>query len=114
MSFWDEKETNRLSQKLQFYNVLIEKPRIKRLKNRDLLHELPFYDELNMKEISKAFKRYARCYKIEIINSKDPLAQLEASKSCIKGLLKDLLDEIKRFRFQIKVKVLLSKHKENG
>ena len=32
MSFWDEKETNRLSQKLQFYNVLIEKPRINVLK----------------------------------------------------------------------------------
>ena len=41
-------------------------------------------------EISKAFKRYARSYKIEIIDSKDPLAQLEASKLSTKGFFKDI------------------------
>ena len=59
-----------------------------------LLHELPFYDELNVVEISKVFKRYARSYKIEIIDRKDPLAQLEASKSSIEDLFKDLLNEM--------------------
>ena len=49
-------------------------------------HELPFYDELSLVEISKAFKRYARSHKIEIIDSKYPLAQLEASKSSIEDL----------------------------
>ena len=34
MSFRNEKETKRLFQELPFYNVLIEKPRIKHLKNR--------------------------------------------------------------------------------
>ena len=29
-------------------------------KNIDLLHELPFYGELNIVKISQAFKRYAR------------------------------------------------------
>ena len=29
---------------LPCYNVLIDKPKIKRLKNIDLLAELPFYD----------------------------------------------------------------------
>ena len=82
--------------------------------NIDLLHELPFYDELSIEKISKAFKRYARNYKIEIIDSKDPLAQLDASKSNIKNLFKDLLHESKGFKYQITVKVLLSKHKENG
>ena len=53
-----------------FYNDLIEKPRIKRLKNIDLIHELPFYDELSIVKISQVFKRYARSYKIEIIDSK--------------------------------------------
>ena len=38
--------------KLPFYNFLFEKPRIKHLKNKDLLHELPFYDELNIEKIS--------------------------------------------------------------
>ena len=78
-----------------------------------MLHELPFYDELSIDKISKAFKRYARSYKIEIRDSKDPLAQLEDSKSSIKDLFEDLLDEIKGFKYQITVKVLLSKHKEN-
>ena len=59
-------------QELSFYNTFIEKPRIKHLKNMDLLHELPFYDELNIVKTSKAFKGYARSYNIETIDSKDP------------------------------------------
>ena len=114
VSFWDEKEAKKLLQKLPFYNVLIEKPRIKHLSNTDLLHELPFYDELSVAEISKAFKGYERSYKIEIIDLKDPLAQLEASKSSIEDLLKDLLNKMKRFKYQITVKVLLCKYKGNG
>ena len=77
-------EPKKLIQILPFYNVLIEKPRIKHLSNIELLHELPFYDELSVVEISQAFRRYARSYKVEIIDSKDPLSQLEASKSSIK------------------------------
>ena len=42
------------------------------------------------------------------------MAQLEASKSSIKHLLKDFYDEMKAFKYQITVKVLLRKHKENG
>ena len=33
---------------LPFYNVSIEKPKIKHLSNTELLHELPFYDELSV------------------------------------------------------------------
>ena len=33
---------------LPFFNVSIEKPKIKRLKNIDLLLESPFYDQLNI------------------------------------------------------------------
>ena len=40
MSFWDQKEAKRLFQKLLFYNVLIEKTKIKHLSNIELLHEL--------------------------------------------------------------------------
>ena len=50
----------------------------------------------------------------EIINSKDRLAQLETSKSSTEDLFKDLLNEMKRFKYQIKVTVLLCKHKQNG
>ena len=64
--------------------------------------------------MSKTFKRYARGYKIEVIEPNDPLAQLEAIKSSIKDLLKDLLNEIKGFKYQIAVVTLLSKDKGNG
>ena len=113
MSFWDEKEAKNFFQKLPFYKVLTEKPKLKHLSNIDLLHELPFYDELSVVEISRAFKGYAS-YKIEIKDIKDPLAQLEVSKSSIKDLFKDLLNEMKGFKYQITVNVLPSKYKGNG
>ena len=62
MNFCNEKEAKRLFQELPFYNVLIGRPRIERVKNIDFLHEFPFYDELSIAKISKAFKRYARSY----------------------------------------------------
>ena len=46
-------------------------------------------------------------YKVEIIKRKDPIVQLEASKSSIKDLLSDLLNETKGFKYQITGKVLL-------
>ena len=84
------------------------------LSNTELLHELPFYNELSVVEISKAFRRYARSYKVEIIEPKDPLVQLEASKSSIEDLFRDLLNEMEGFKYQITVTVLLCKHKQNG
>ena len=65
-------------------------------------------------QISKAFGWYAKIYKVEIVGSKDPLAHLEATKSSIRGLFKDLSDEIKGFKYQITVKALLRKDKQNG
>ena len=46
-----------------------------------------------------------------MINKKDPLSQLEASKSSIKDLLHDLVDETKGFKYQITIKILLKKYK---
>ena len=112
--FWNEKEAKNIFQALPFYNILIKKTEIKKLSNIELLHELPFYDELSITEVSKAFKRYARSYKVEIVDHEDPLVQLETTKSSIKDLLKDLLNEMKGFKHQIAVAVLLSKEKGNG
>ena len=69
---------------------------------------------MSITEVPKAFKRYPRSYKIEIVDHKDTLVQLEASKSSIKDLLKDLLTEMKGCKYQITVAVLLSKEKGNG
>ena len=52
-------------------------------------------------------------YKVEILERKDPIVQLEASKSSIKDLFSDLLNETKGFKYQITVKVLLKKYKLN-
>ena len=79
-----------------------------------MIHETPFYDELNIYDMSKAFEWYARSYKVEVVESKYPLSQLETSKSSIKGLFKDLLKEMKGFKYQITVKVLLKINKRNG
>ena len=98
---------------LPFYNKHIEKPKIKRLKNIDLLSELPFYEELNVIKTDHAFKGYAMSYKVELVEKKDPLIQLEASKSSIKGLFNDLLDETKSFKYQIALKFELKKIQKN-
>ena len=99
---------------LPFYNVSIDKPKIKRLKNIDLLAELPFYNQLNIIRTDHAFSGYAMSYKVEIVDKKDLIVQLEASKSSIKDLFNDLLNETKGFKYQINVKVLLKKYKSNG
>ena len=51
-------------------------------------------------------------YKVELVEKKDPLIQLEASKTSIKDFFKDLLDEAKGFKYQITVKILFKKYKE--
>ena len=88
--------------------------KLKKLSNVELLNELPFYDNLNIKEILKAFKRYAKSFSIEIIDSKDHLIQLNASKLSIRDLFKDLLYEMKGFKYQITMNISLSKEKING
>ena len=94
---------------LPFYNIPIDKPKIKRLKNIDLLPELPFYDQLNITKTDHGFSGYAVSYKVEIVDKKDPIVQLEASKLSIKDLFNDLLNETKGFKYQITVKCLLKK-----
>ena len=47
--------------------------------------------------------------KVQIMEEKDPIVQLEARKSSIKELFSDLLNETKGFKYQITVKVLLKK-----
>ena len=66
---------------LPFLNIYIDKPKIKRLKNIDLLTELPFYDQLNIIRTEHAFSSYEMSYKVEIVDKKDLIVQLEASNN---------------------------------
>ena len=99
---------------LPFFDKPIKKPKFKRLKNIDQLAELLFYEHLRVIKTNQAFRGYGILYKVEIIERKDPIVQLEASKSSIKDLFSDLLNETKGFKYQITVKVLLKKYKLNG
>ena len=96
---------------LPFYSKPIKKPKIKRLKNIDQLVELPFYEQLSVIKTNQAFRGYAMSYKVEIIDKKDPIVQLEVSKSIVKDLFSDLLNETKSFKYHNTVKVLLNSDK---
>ena len=50
-------------------------------------------------------------YKVEIVEIKDPVVQLEASKLIIKNLFSDILNETKGVKYQITVEALLKKYK---
>ena len=96
---------------LPFYDKPIKEPKVKRVKNIGWLIELPFYEQLSVIKTVQAFSGYAVSYKVEIVERKDLIVQLEASKLNIKNLFSDVLNETKGFKYQITVKVLLKKYK---
>ena len=61
-----------------------------------------------------AFSGYVRSYKIEIVDKRDVIVQLKASKISIKELFKGLLIELKGFKYQITLCVLFSKVKNSA
>ena len=71
---------------LPFYNKHIEKPKIKHLKNIDLLSELPFYEELRVIKTDHAFKRYAMSYKVELVGKTNPIRQVALKNTTQKKL----------------------------
>ena len=113
MTVLSEIDTVEDFKELPFYKEPIEKPKRKQLKNIDLLAELPFYKQLSIIKTNHAFQGYAMLYKVEIVEKKDLILQLEASKSGIKDLFSDLLNETKGFKYQITTQVLLKKYKPN-
>ena len=94
---------------LPFYNKHIEIRKIKCLKNIDLLSELPFNEELNVIKTNHIFRGHAMSHKVGITKKKDPIKELEASKSSIRNLFSDLLNET-GFKYQIMLKVMLKKN----
>ena len=96
---------------MPFYNTFIESPEIKKFSNVELLKELPCYDELSIVKNDSAFSGYTRSYKVEIVDKRDPLVQLKASKQSIIDLFKDRLNE--GFKYRLTLSVLLSKIKSD-
>ena len=100
MSFSDENEIKGLLVLQPFYNVIIEKPKIKHVNNVDMLSELPCYDELHIVKTAKPFKKYSRFYNTEILKNKDgnmndSLAQLQSSKPVINPTWLDFSENLK-------------------
>ena len=96
---------------LPFYNSYIERPKSKKLSNIRLLKELTFYDDICIVKNKTEFSGYAQSYKIEIVDKKDVITQLKSCEISIENLFKDLLMEMKGFKYQITLQVLLSKVK---
>ena len=111
MHFWD---ANKIFKILRFYDSYIGKLKVKKLNNVQLRKELPFYDELSLLKNKTAFSGYFQSYKIEIVDKKDDVVQLKASEIVIKELFKDLLIELKAFKYQIALAILLSKMKNSS
>ena len=78
MHSWD---ANKMFQVLPFYNTHIERRKVKKLNNVELLKELPFYDELSIVKTKTAFSGYAQSYKIEIVDKRDVIIQ-NCLKTC--------------------------------
>ena len=55
---------------LPYFNEDIEKPKIKRLKNVDLLAEQPFYEQLGIIKTDQALSGYAMLHKVELVEKK--------------------------------------------
>ena len=72
MNASNEREVKKLFEGLPFHNVLIEKLCIKHLNNIYVVRQLPFYDELIIGKMLKAFRGYARNYGFEFIDSNYP------------------------------------------
>ena len=108
---WD---ANKIFKILPFYESYIDKPKVKKLNNVQSLKELPFYDKLSIVTNKTAFSGYAQSYKIEIVDRRDAIVQLKASQLSIAELFKNLLIELKEFKYQITLAVLLSKVKNSG
>ena len=69
------------------------------MKNYELLRQLPFYYDINVSRKERAFRGYAKTYKVEIINNKSLSDLLYVSKNSIKNLFGELLREKRDFKY---------------
>ena len=63
------------------------------------MHELPFFDDINILRKERVFKKYTKTYEVEIINNKSLSDSLSASKNSIRNLFDDLLRERRGFKY---------------
>ena len=97
-----------------FYKESIKKARVEKLNNNELLHELPFSDDINISRKERAYKKYAETYEVEIINSKSLSDSMSISENSIKKLFDDLLGEKRGFNYALSNKIILKKRNNDN
>ena len=74
-----------------------------------MLSERRFEEELNVIKANHTFRGITKDCKFELVEKKDLIEHLEASKSSIGDLLSNFLNETKVFKYQIALKVTSQK-----
>ena len=77
-------------QEQPFYKQSIKNPGVQKLRNFELLRELPFYDDINISRKERTFKGYVKTYKVEMIYNKNLSDSLSVNKNGIKNLFDEL------------------------
>ena len=76
--------TKKLLKEQPFCKQPIKNPRVKKLRNFELLRKLPFYYDVNISRKERALRGYADTYKVEVISNKSLSHLLSVSKNSIK------------------------------
>ena len=79
------------------------------MSNQELIHELPFYDDINILRNERTFREYVKTYNVEIINNRNLSDLLSVIKNSIKKLFDKLLREKRGFKYIISVTITLKK-----
>lgn len=78
------------------HKMLREQIRIKKDKEYRNLETTP---EIKIKQMNTAHKGYTKTYRINIINNKGPLIQLQNTRTAIRNHLKNILQSMKGLKF---------------
>ena len=92
-----------IEQTMQKTNTPVQKPRT--LKN---LKPVPIPRTV-IKQMKKALKNYAKSYEINVKFNKDPLRQLQSTRSAVKHHINTLLNEMKGLKFVETLKITFRK-----
>ena len=71
-------------------------------------------DIITINQISKALKGYTSSFKIDIIDDKDPLVQLQNTRSALRNHIKNELSAMKGLKFIESLKITLWKPQDDG
>ena len=75
------------------------KSTVKRMLDYFKQNPIPLASQVNLTKVRRAIKSYARAFKINIVNDRDPLVQLHETRQQIGRLLKRLKVEMGGFKY---------------